>query len=78
LKVTYYHLSEAEQAWNYTHQQLDASCVEVDRRTHMIIHLKHANEQQDFEQQVQVLQFQVPPMPAGLTEPDAVSDVDEE
>jgi hypothetical protein len=25
-----------------------------------------------------VLQFQVPPMPAGLTEPDAVSDVDEE
>jgi hypothetical protein len=53
----------------------------------MIIHLEHANEQQDLEleeratmitsleQQVQVLQLQVPPAPAGL---DTVSDVNKE
>jgi hypothetical protein len=34
LKVTYCRLSEAEHAWNYTHQQLDASREEVDERTH--------------------------------------------
>jgi hypothetical protein len=66
--------------------------VVVDERTHVIIHLEHANEQQDLkveeraavitslEQQVQVLQLQVPPTPAAptaLTEPDAMSDVDE-
>jgi hypothetical protein len=34
LKVTYHHLSEAEL---------------VDKRTHMIIYLEHANEQQDLE-----------------------------
>jgi hypothetical protein len=60
----------------------------VDERTHVIVHLKHANEQQDFElaeraamiasleQQFQVLQLLVPPAPAAPTfEPDAVSDV---
>jgi hypothetical protein len=48
----------------------------VDECAHVIIHLEHANEQQDFElvetaaviasleQQVQVLQLLVPPAPA--------------
>jgi hypothetical protein len=69
LKVTYRCLSKAEQAWHYILQQLDASCELVDERTHAIIHLKHADEQQDveleeramviasLEQQVQVLQL---------------------
>jgi hypothetical protein len=55
--------------------------------TSAIIHLEHANKQQDFdlmeraaviaslEQQVQMLQLLVLPVPA--VEPDAVSDVDE-
>jgi hypothetical protein len=37
-------LSEAEHGWNYTRQQLDAARAEVDSRTHMIIHLEHANK----------------------------------
>jgi hypothetical protein len=53
----------------------------VDTRTPVIIHLEHAIKQQDpvletittLEQQLQVLQLQVPP-----TESNAVSDVDEE
>jgi hypothetical protein len=62
----------------------------VDECTHVIIHLKHANEQQGFEpvetaaviasleQQVQVLQLLVPPAPAApAVEPNPVSDVDE-
>jgi hypothetical protein len=49
LKVMYHFLSEAKHAWNYTHQQLDASREEVDERTHVIIHLEHANKQQDLE-----------------------------
>jgi hypothetical protein len=62
----------------------------VDERTHEIIYLEHANEQQDLElteaaaaiasleQQVQMLQRLVPPAPAApLVEPGAVSDVDE-
>jgi hypothetical protein len=49
LKVTYHHLIEAEHTWHYIHQQLDASRVEVDEHTHTIIHLEHANEQQDHE-----------------------------
>jgi hypothetical protein len=62
----------------------------VDERTHAIIHLEHANEQQDLEleertvviasleQQVQVLQLQVPHAPtAPDVEPDAMLDVDE-
>jgi hypothetical protein len=64
--------------------------VEVYERTHVIIHLEHANKQQELElkeraavitsleQQVQVLQLQVPPVPTDPTEPDTVSDVDEE
>jgi hypothetical protein len=67
LKVTYCHLSEAEHAWHYIRQLLDASRELVDERTHTIIHFEHANEQQDLEleeraavissleQQVQVL-----------------------
>jgi hypothetical protein len=62
----------------------------VDERTHAIIHLEHANKQQDveleeravvitsLEQQVQVLQLQVPHAPAVPAEPNVVSDVDEE
>jgi hypothetical protein len=45
LKVAYRRLSEAEHGWSYTRQQLDATHVEVDQRTHMIIHLEHANEE---------------------------------
>jgi hypothetical protein len=65
----------------------------VDERTHAIIHLEHYVKQQDLdleeraatittlEQQLQALQFQVPPTPttpAAPDEPDAESDVDEE
>jgi hypothetical protein len=65
----------------------------VDERTHAIIHLEHHVKQQDLdleeraatiatlEQQLQALQFQVPPTPttpAAPDEPDAESDVDEE
>jgi hypothetical protein len=61
--------------------------------THTIIHLEHDVEQQDLElevraamisdleQQLQVLQLQVPPAPAAPAapaEPDVESDVDEE
>jgi hypothetical protein len=45
----YCHLSDAEHAWHYIHQQLDASWEMVDECTHVIIHLEHANKQQDFE-----------------------------
>jgi hypothetical protein len=69
LKVAYHHLSEAEQAWHYIHQQLDTSREMVDECTLVIVHLKYANEQHDLkleeraaviaslEQQVQVLQL---------------------
>jgi hypothetical protein len=65
----------------------------LDECTHAIIHLEHHVKQQnleleerevmiaDLEQQLQVLQLQVPPAPAAPaapTEPDAESDVDEE
>jgi hypothetical protein len=68
----------------------------LDERTHAIIHLEHHIEQQDLdleqraatianlEQQLHVLQLQVPPAPAVPTTPatpaelDAESDVDEE
>jgi hypothetical protein len=49
LKVAYHCLSEAEHKWHYIHQQLDASHEMVDERTHAIVHLEHANEQQDLE-----------------------------
>jgi hypothetical protein len=90
LKVTYHHLSDAEHAWHYIRQQLDASREMVDECTHATIHLEYTNEQQDFElieraavvtsleQKVQMLQLLVPPTPAAPTvEPDAVSDIDE-
>jgi hypothetical protein len=50
----------------------------VEKRTHVIIHLNHAKEQQDLEleeraaviasleQQVQALQLQVPPTPTPV------------
>jgi hypothetical protein len=44
LQVAYYRLSEAKHGWNYTRQQLDLTYVEVDTRTHMIVHLEHALE----------------------------------
>jgi hypothetical protein len=63
----------------------------LDERTHVIIHLEHHVEQQDLdleqraamiadlEQQLQVIQLQVPPTaPATPAEPNAESDVDEE
>jgi hypothetical protein len=86
-KVANRHLCEAVDGWNYTYQQLEAARELVDERTHMIIHLECANEQQNLEleeratviasleQQIQVLPLQAPPTPAG---PDTVSDVDEE
>jgi hypothetical protein len=49
LKVMYCRLNEDEHGWNYTRKQLDACRVEVDERTHVIIHLEHTNEQQDLE-----------------------------
>jgi hypothetical protein len=90
LKVTYHRLIDGEHTWHYIHQQLDVSWEMVDECAHVIVHLEHANEQQDFElvetaaviasleQQVQVLQLLVPPAPATpAVEPNAVSDVDE-
>jgi hypothetical protein len=44
LKVVYRHLNEVELSWHYIRQQLDASRELVDERTHVIIHLEHANE----------------------------------
>jgi hypothetical protein len=49
LKVLYRRLSEAEHEWNYNCQQLDLALKEVDTRTHAILHLEHAMEQQDHE-----------------------------
>jgi hypothetical protein len=93
LQIAYRRLSEAEHEWHYFHQQLDAAREMLDVRMHMIIHLEHHVEQQDLEleqraatianleQQLQVLQLQLPPapaVPAAPAEPDAESDVDEE
>jgi hypothetical protein len=90
LHVAYRRLSEAEHGWHYFRQQLDAAREMLDERTYAIIHLEHHIEQQDLdlkqraamiadlEQQLQVLQLQVPPAPAAPAEPDAESDVDEE
>jgi hypothetical protein len=92
LQVTYRRLSEAAHGWHYFRQQLDAAREMLDERTHVIIHLEHHIEQQDveldqravtiadLEQQLQVLQLQVPPAPAAPAapvEPDVESDVDE-
>jgi hypothetical protein len=89
LQVAYCRLSEAKHGWNYTRQQLDLTYVEVDTRTHMIVHLEHALETYDLDlkeravtiatlkQQLQVLHRQMPPTPKDLAEPDAVSDVGE-
>jgi hypothetical protein len=89
LKVVYHCLSDAEHAWHYIRQQLDASWEMVDERTRAIIHLEHTNGQHDLKlertmviaslvQQVQVLQLQVPPASVAPTvEPDTMLDVDE-
>jgi hypothetical protein len=45
----YRRLSKAEHAWHYIHQQLDASRELVDERTLALVHLEHANKQQDLE-----------------------------
>jgi hypothetical protein len=73
-------------------QQLGATHVMVDERTHTIIHLEHHVKQQNLdlkeravtiatlEQQLQALQLLVPttpPAPAAPDEPDTESDVDE-
>jgi hypothetical protein len=93
LQVAYRRLSEAEHGCHYFRQQLDAAREMLNERTHAIIHLEHHIEQQDLEleeraatiadleQQLQVLQLQVPPAPtapAAPAEPDVESDVDEE
>jgi hypothetical protein len=93
LQVTYHCLSEVEHGWHYFRQQLDTAREMLDERTHAIVHLKHHVRHQDLEleervatiadleQQLQVLQLQVPPAPAAPAtpaEPDAESDVDEE
>jgi chromosome segregation ATPase len=91
LQVMYRRLSEAEHGWHYFRQQLEAAHEVLDDRTHAIIHLEHHIEQQDLkleertmmiatlEQQLQVLQLLVPPAaPAAPTQPDTVSDVNEE
>jgi hypothetical protein len=91
LQVTYRRLSEAEHGWHYFRQQLDVARKMLDEHTHAIIHLEHHIEQQDLdleqravtianlEQQLQVLQLQVPAAaPTAPAEPDAESDVDEE
>jgi hypothetical protein len=88
VKGAYHCLSDAEHAWHYIHQQLDASWEMVDECTHVIIQLEHATKQHDFElteratmitsleQQVLMLQLLVPPAPAApAMEPDAVSDI---
>jgi hypothetical protein len=74
--------------WHYFCQQLDTAREVLDERTHAIIHLEHHVEQQDLEleeraatiadleQQLQVLQLQVPP--SAPAEPDGESDADEE
>ena len=90
LQVAYRRLSEAEHGLNYARQQLDLAREEVETRTHAIVHLENALETQDatigemaeqittLEQQVQVLQLQVPPAPEDPDEADATSGVDED
>jgi hypothetical protein len=45
----YRRLSEAEHAWHYIHQQLDASRELLDERALALVHLEHANKLQDLE-----------------------------
>jgi hypothetical protein len=93
LQVSYCHLSEAKHGWHYFRQQLDTAREMLDECTHAIIHLEHHVEQQDLEleeravmiadleQQLQLLQLQVPPastVPKTPAEPDVESDVDRE
>jgi hypothetical protein len=85
LQVTYRCLSDAEHRWHYFRQQLDATRVMLDERTHVIIHLEYHIEQQDLELKERAAmiadlerQLQMPPAPAAPAEPDAKSDVDEE
>jgi hypothetical protein len=67
LKVAYHHLSEAEHAWHTNEHTNEQQDLELEERAVVIASL---------EQQVQVLQLQVPPAPvAPVVEPDAVLDV---
>jgi hypothetical protein len=71
-------------------QQLDLACEDMDTRTHAIMHLENTIEMQDdeleervetianLEQQLQVLQLQVPPTPEDRDEADAMSGVNED
>jgi chromosome segregation ATPase len=49
LQTAYHRLSEAEHGWNFTRQQLNLACEEVDTHTHAILHLEDAVEMQDTE-----------------------------
>jgi hypothetical protein len=49
LQEVYHRLSGAEHRWNYTCMLLDIARVEVDIRTHGIIHLGNHVETQDVE-----------------------------
>jgi hypothetical protein len=40
---------QVEHAWHYIRQQPNTSREMVDEHTHAIVHLEHANEQQDFD-----------------------------
>jgi hypothetical protein len=90
LKEVYRRLGNAEHGWNHTHLLLDITWVEVETRTHGIIHLEHHVEVQDteleervemiaiLEQQVLELQGQAPPEPADPEEIDAMSGINED
>jgi hypothetical protein len=47
LQEVYHHLSNAKHGWNHTCMLIDITRVEVDIRTHDIIHLEHHVEVQD-------------------------------
>jgi hypothetical protein len=90
LKEVYRRLGNAEHGWNHTRLLLDITWVEVETRTHGIIHLEHHVEVQDaeleervemiaiLEQQLLELQGQAPPEPADPEEIDAMSGIDED
>jgi chromosome segregation ATPase len=90
LQVAYCRLSEAEHGLIVARSQLDLTREEVETRTHTIMHLENGVETLDaeigeraeqittLEQQVQVLQLQVPPAPEDPNEPDAMSSIDED
>jgi hypothetical protein len=44
MQDVYHRLSDVEHGWNYTRVLLDITHVEVDIRTHWIVHLEHHME----------------------------------